>query len=93
LVDAEQHVGEHDPSPCRRPDQQQRHRQADEPAGHEDGFAAEMDGKVVGEGEDPVVQGLPQGPGELFGLVGADQVGAGDGVDHQRPTAEQGSRR
>ena len=40
LVDAEQHVGRDHPAPGRRPDQQQRHRQADQPAGDQHGFAA-----------------------------------------------------
>jgi hypothetical protein len=35
LVDAEKEVGEHDPSPRRRPDQQQRDGEADQPAGDE----------------------------------------------------------
>ena len=35
LVDAEQDVGGDDPAPARRPDQQQRHRDADDPAGDE----------------------------------------------------------
>ena len=41
LVDPEQHVGEDDPAPRRRPDEEQRHRQPDEPAGDEDGLAPE----------------------------------------------------
>jgi hypothetical protein len=40
LVDAEQDVGGDDPPPRGCPDQQQRDRQADQPPGNEDGFAA-----------------------------------------------------
>ena len=55
LVDAEQDVGGDDPAPGRRPDQQQRHGQADQPAGDQDGFAAVPVGQGAG-GE--VGQGL-----------------------------------
>ena len=54
LADAEQDVGEDDPAPGRRPDQQQRDRDGDEPAGDQDRFAAEPvgpgSGEVVGGG-------------------------------------------
>ena len=49
LVDAEQHVGEDHPSPRRRPDQQQRNGDGDEPAGDQHGFAAEAVGPGAGE--------------------------------------------
>jgi hypothetical protein len=49
LVDAEQHVREHDPSPGGREDQQQRHRQADEPAGQQHRLATEPVGEGAGE--------------------------------------------
>ena len=39
MVDAEQDVGEHDPSPGGCPHQQQRDWEADQPAGDQDGFA------------------------------------------------------
>jgi hypothetical protein len=41
LVHAEKHVGDDDPTPRRCPDQQQRNRQSDDPAGHEDWLASE----------------------------------------------------
>ena len=46
LVDAEQHVRRDHPAPGRRPDEQERNRQADQPAGDQDRLAAE----AVGEG-------------------------------------------
>ena len=49
LVDAEQHVGEDDPAPRRCPHQQQRHRQADQPARDQDRLAADPIGERPGE--------------------------------------------
>jgi hypothetical protein len=45
--------------------------------------------QVVGEGEDPLVQGAPQRPSQRLRAVGADQVGAGHRADQQRPAGEQ----
>ena len=49
LVDAEEHVGEHHPAPRRRPHQQQRDREADDPAGDEHRFASVPVGQGAGE--------------------------------------------
>jgi hypothetical protein len=45
LVHAEEQVRGDDPGPRRRPDQQERHRQSDQPAGDEDRLATEAVGK------------------------------------------------
>ena len=45
LVDAQEDVREHHPRPGRRPDEEKRHRHPDEPAGDEDGLAAEAIGQ------------------------------------------------
>ena len=42
----EQHVGENDPSPRRGPHRQQRHRHADQPAGHEHRLASDRSDRV-----------------------------------------------
>src|SRR5205809_888980 len=53
LVDTEQDVGEHDPPPARRPDDEQRHREPREPPRDEQRLASdpvgEMPGKQVGQ--------------------------------------------
>ena len=51
-----------------------------------------IDGDVVGEAHDPLVQGLPQRPGQGFGLVESDQVGASQRADQQRAAGEKGDR-
>lgn len=49
LVDAQQDVGDHDPTPRRRPDQQQRHGDRGQPAGQEYGLASEAVGERAGD--------------------------------------------
>ncbi len=49
LVDAEQDVGEDHPSPSRRPDQQQRDREGDDPPGDQHRLAAVAVGQGAGE--------------------------------------------
>ena len=49
LVDAEQHVGEHHPSPGGGPHEQQRDGQGEDPPGDQDRFAAEPVGECAGE--------------------------------------------
>lgn len=44
--------------------------------------------RLVGQREQLVVQRAPQGPGEPVGLIGGDEVGAGDGAHQQRPARE-----
>jgi hypothetical protein len=48
LVDAEQRVGDHDPFPARWPDDEQRDRQADEPAADQHRLAPESVGECAG---------------------------------------------
>ena len=90
LVDAEQHVGEHHPAPRRRPHQQQRDRQADEPAGDEHRLAAEAVGEGAGEevgrrlddaeGDDERQRGGERGEPEL--LVGEQRQDGAFLADH-----------
>jgi len=51
-----------------------------------------VDGQVVGQREDPLLQRLPQRASQRLGLVGGDQVGAGDCADEQRAAREQCDR-
>ena len=80
LVDAEQDVGEHHPTPRRGPHQQQRDRDADDPAGDQHGFAAvavrEGAGEEVGGCLDDAERGDErEGGGVLVEpeLVGGEQ--------------------
>src|SRR5207302_1799258 len=66
---AEQHVGEHDPTPTRRPDDEQRHREPREPACDEQRLAADPIGELSGEQV-----------GERFDDAKADKEGKDDGL-------------
>ena len=81
LVDPEQDVGGDDPAPGGRPDDQQGHGQADEPAGDQDGFAA----VAVG-------QGAGQEVGGRLGQAEGDDVGEG-GRDRGQPEDLGGEQR
>ena len=70
LVDAEQHVGDDDPAPRRRPHQQQRHRQADQPSRHEHRLAAHPIGKRPGE---EVGDGFDRAEGDDEGERGGER--------------------
>ena len=69
LVEAEQDVGGDDPAPVRRPDQQERDGDGDEPAGEEDRLAADPVGQGAG-GE--VGQGLGGTEGDDEGRRGGE---------------------
>jgi hypothetical protein len=81
LVDPEQHVGGHHPAPGGRPDEQQRHRKADQPAGHQHRFAA----VAVGEGAGQEV-------GDRLGQPECDDVGERGG-DRGQPEDLGGEQR
>src|SRR6266540_2864592 len=90
LVDAEQDVRGDDPAPGRCPDQQERYRDGDEPAGEQDGFAAVAVGQGAGEEVDG---GLGGAEGEDVGQrggVGAEVEGVfGQQRQHGAFGAEQ----
>ncbi len=48
--------------------------------------------QLVGQGQDLVAQRVEQLAGEIVAWSGAEQIGAADGTDHQRPTREQRRR-
>jgi hypothetical protein len=73
LIDPKEDVGGDDPAPGGRPDDQQRHRQADQPAGDQDGFAAVTVGQRAG-----------QEVGGRLGEAEGDDVGQG-GRDRGQP--------
>jgi hypothetical protein len=47
-----------------------------------------VDGQLIGQRQEPLVQGPVGGPGQRLGQLRAGQVGAGHGADQQRPAAE-----
>src|SRR5438477_436335 len=81
LVDTEQHVGEHDPAPARRPDDEQGHREPGEPDRDEQRLAADPVGELPGEQV-----------GERFDDAKADQEGQDDGL-RDEPRVHLGNER
>ena len=84
LVDAEQDVGGDDPAPGGRPDDQQGHGQADQPAGDQDGFAAVAVGQSAGQ---EVGGRLGQPEGNDVGEDGRDRGQPEDLGSQQRQQA------
>jgi hypothetical protein len=72
LVDAEQDVGEDDPTPRGCPDQKERHRQSDQPPGDQHGLASEA---------------VREGAGEEVG-AGLDDAEGGDVGERRRERGE-----